>query len=544
MFQLKIPVLWAAGSGIALAGAALDQAEVRISYGELAGLIAKAAGPAQAKPSLSVLQEARFVVSSDNRLPVLEASFNAMNLRDQPATVALADGDFALASRTPADVCLIVDKDRLCLAMEKAGGQEVTLRLLPAAGEDGFALGFPGGAAAVVEAGDLGAGRAARVRIDGREHLIKAGDSVALPLRPCRLEIGLLDETEADEALRPPAPSEWTWQHEVVAVPADGEAIYQLWGRASASGGSGVEAILGLPTEARQVEVAGEDISSSRVQRRDDRSQSLAIVWKSRGVLEREVRISYRLPRRPLERVWDLRAPVGPGATRCRFLIAASPTDSYAADGLAGPFPAASLSQRLAAPLAGAAFYQLEGGAEAGLAVTALPVVETAVATVPEANWSARVEPDGAMWVEGTMTVESQGVAPLQLVVPEGLSLLSCEVGGVQQSPVSPGPGRLEIALPAGGGKTQISCSFTGRADALDPVSGTLALELPRTPLFIRSLAWKIDIPAGYQAETHGNLVRVASQGEGPSRIGLRMNLCRDEAPQTQVFYQRADLKN
>jgi hypothetical protein len=88
MFQLKIPVLWAAGSGIALAGAALDQAEVRISYGELAGLIAKAAGPAQAKPSLSVLQEARFVVSSDNRLPVLEASFNAMNLRDQPATVA------------------------------------------------------------------------------------------------------------------------------------------------------------------------------------------------------------------------------------------------------------------------------------------------------------------------------------------------------------------------------------------------------------------------------------------------------------------------
>ena len=89
-----------------------------------------------------------------------------------------------------------------------------------------------------------------------------------------------------------------------------------------------------------------------------------------------------------------------------------------------------------------------------------------------------------------------------------------------------------------------VSCSFTGKTEAFDPVEGTISLELPQTPLFIRALTWKIDLPGGYQAETHGNLVRATTQSDPPSRLTLRKNLCRDERPQTRVFYQRADLKN
>ena len=63
---------------------------------------------------------------------------------------------------------------------------------------------------------------------------------------------------------------------------------------------------------------------------------------------------------------------------------------------------------------------------------------------------------------------------------------------------------------PAAGQKTRVSCSFTGRTAALDPVEGTLELALPKTPLFIRALTWRIDLPRGYQAETHGNLIRSA----------------------------------
>ncbi|RYF19363.1 MAG: hypothetical protein EOO77_10320 [Oxalobacteraceae bacterium] len=72
-------------------------------------------------------------------------------------------------------------------------------------------------------------------------------------------------------------------------------------------------------------------------------------------------------------------------------------------------------------------------------------------------------------------------------------------------------------------------------------MEGTLELSLPKTPLFIRALTWKIDLPPVYQAETHGNLVRVTGAGDPPSRLTLRKNLCRDERPQTHVFYQRSD---
>jgi hypothetical protein len=69
-----------------------------------------------------------------------------------------------------------------------------------------------------------------------------------------------------------------------------------------------------------------------------------------------------------------------------------------------------------------------------------------------------------------------------------------------------------------------------------------LKLSLPQTPLFLHSLLWHIDLPPGYQAETHGNLTRIAATGGTPSRISLRKNLCRDERPEVQVFYQRSDL--
>jgi hypothetical protein len=70
-----------------------------------------------------------------------------------------------------------------------------------------------------------------------------------------------------------------------------------------------------------------------------------------------------------------------------------------------------------------------------------------------------------------------------------------------------------------------------------------MKLSLPRTPLFLHSLFWFIDLPQGYQAETSGNLTRIPAIGGSSSRITLRKNLSRDERPEIQIFYQRADLK-
>ena len=55
---------------------------------------------------------------------------------------------------------------------------------------------------------------------------------------------------------------------------------------------------------------------------------------------------------------------------------------------------------------------------------------------------------------------------------------------------------------------------------------------------------WHLDLPAGYQAETHGNLTRKQVAGNAPpSHVTLTKNLCRDERPQVQLFYQRQNLK-
>jgi hypothetical protein len=155
-----------------------------------------------------------------------------------------------------------------------------------------------------------------------------------------------------------------------------------------------------------------------------------------------------------------------------------------------------------------------------------------------------KLESDGALLVEGLMILEHRGLLGVLLDVPPAMTLLSCDVASQSVTPVNLGDGKLEINLPATGGKSRVSCTFTGKIAALDPVEGTFALSLPKTPLFIRALTWKIDLPRGYQAETHGNLVRANEPNDPSSRLTLRKNLCRDERPEINVFYQRADLKN
>jgi hypothetical protein len=101
----------------------------------------------------------------------------------------------------------------------------------------------------------------------------------------------------------------------------------------------------------------------------------------------------------------------------------------------------------------------------------------------------------------------------------------AAKVGAEPVSPVDLGDGLLEINLPARGGTSKIECAFTRRTPALDPVEGTLSLALPKTPLCINSLAWGIELPAGYLAETHGNLTHVTAPKDlDRSQLTLQKN--------------------
>ncbi len=524
-------------------GQGLDQAEVRIPYGELKQLLARAEPAAKPETPLPALLSARLRFTIENGRPVLDATFRATSFANQLAFIPLIAGDLSLEKQQPEDATIMTSGKSLCLAAEQAGTRTLQLRLLPIIEKNRFSLSLPPCPSVIFETADLPEDHSVVIGSGGREETLASRQVRPLPNSGQDLTFRLLDSNQTREALRPPEPSTWTWQHQALVKPSDGELIYEVIARASAADGSGVEALLPLPADARDVTVSGADLASNIKIRGENRLLDLKLGWNTRGILDRQVTVSYRMPLPPLDRTWTLQAPGGEG-TRTRFIIATSPVSAYSADGLTAPLSPQGLPSSLAESLKGATCHLLEATTTAELSVTPIPVAATAEGVVTSSEWSFKIEPDGAMLATGILTVEHAGMLDFICDTPEGMKLLSCEVAGNPVSPVDCGQGVLKVTFPAQAVKSLLSCSFTGRTTSLDPVDGTLKLSLPKVPLFIHSLLWRLDLPAGYQAETHGNLRRVqVAAGEPPSRISLKKNLCRDERPEIHIFYQRSDLK-
>ena len=129
---------------------------------------------------------------------------------------------------------------------------------------------------------------------------------------------------------------------------------------------------------------------------------------------------------------------------------------------------------------------------------------------------------------------------PWRVDMPADIELLSCTVAGKAVKPVSRESGVFEIALPAPNdaksGST-VELTYTGRIDALDPVGGRVALELPRTSLFIERIEWSVALPPRCEViavEGNATVSKPASAGV----VELRKDLCRGEKPAAGFFYQ------
>jgi hypothetical protein len=478
----------------------------------------------------------------ENGAPVIHATFRVASFSEETALVPLISGDIALQTQEPADTTVIVDGESFCMAINRAGSQILQMRLLPVVAKDGFSIALPPCPSCMLETTSLPPHSSIALTQEDREEILPPGKIRPLSHAGREFSIRMLDTTETHEALRPPEPTTWTWQHEALVSPSDDGLQYGIISRASSDKGSGVDALLQLPPEAKDVIVMGDDLASFAKTRDANGSPRLSLTWKTRGILDRQIRISYRMPLRPLDRRWKLQSP-GEENTRTRFIIADSPLFSYAADGLEGPLSPKSLSAVIAESLNGNTFHLLEAATQTELAVTPIPVAATVEGVVSESQWTIKIEPDGAMLATGSMAIEHDAQLGFVFDTPAGMKLLACEVADKPVSPVDLGQGQLKVTLNPSNGKTKLACSFTGNTEAFDPVEGTMKLTLPKTPLFIHSLLWHLELPSGYMAETHGNLARVSSVTNGPpSRISLRKNLCRDERPEIQVFYQRANL--
>jgi hypothetical protein len=106
-------------SNLALAGPALDQAEVRLPYSELKALI-NGAVPTVAEPHPDpTLLAARFRVSMNGGKPEIVASFRATTFADGLAKIPLVGGNVTVGSQEPADARIRIKDGMLCQALEK-----------------------------------------------------------------------------------------------------------------------------------------------------------------------------------------------------------------------------------------------------------------------------------------------------------------------------------------------------------------------------------------------------------------------------------------
>jgi hypothetical protein len=118
----------------------------------------------------------------------------------------------------------------------------------------------------------------------------------------------------------------------------------------------------------------------------------------------------------------------------------------------------------------------------------------------------------------------------------------------VTARPIQRENGVIELALPTPkDGTTSVALVYTAKLKALDPVSGDVGLELPRTALFIERLDWSITLPATFEITAiDGNVSASGSTAEstgGDRIISLRKDFCRAERPAVSLFYQRRSLE-
>jgi hypothetical protein len=537
----------------------LDRAFVTIPYAELralweAGQRKTEAAKPPAAPVPNLVHRAELRLTLGEPRSALVATFDTETLAPGWQTIPLINGDAQLESADAAGAQVLC-KDGYSLLLEKPGKTQATLRLVTRGTKSltpQNPLRFTLGAATVKRLQVAGIPAGSEVRVNGVAGVVKDGiASFPLAGEPGDITVQLA-EPRIEVPPRPPTPSQWQTQSQTLVRYAEGRLHFQSRVFAHADGGSGLEMLLALPANAAAIQATGDDVTEAVSLRLDDGRRLLRVRWKTADVLDREVAVTYSVPQSPLAEQWTLQAPSAPEQADAKHLFAIIPADGLElkGDGLRAAVASHRLPQWMRAAIAGAPFVTAEAGAQLALQTIWLPTVATAEAIVTEAKCQLQLVSDGAQRIAATYAIRHQTPLTWRLELPPDVELLSCTIGGVAAQPVQREKGAIDLALPAPGdaakGQTQVALVYSAKTKPLDPVSGQVALELPRTLLFIERLDWSIALPDAFEISAAQGNVSIAAGSESaatPATISLRKDLCRAERPGVEIFYQRRSLE-
>lgn len=556
---------------------ALEEARVTISYEELKSLL-KAADQAAAvkippKPPVeAVLSSARYRLDLAGEHPALTADFEARTFSDAWHTLPLLGGDARLldADTGEAGDAQVVWRDAGYSLL--AGGQgtfsaklSLTVpspHLWPR--DAGFRLAPVAATLGELRVTGLPAGKT--IQVEGLEAIAGPGGEWIFPLPAAGADWRLRIE-ETMEVPPAPQPSAWSLHSQIAIRYADGRLRHTARVQARAESGSGLSLALALPAKAAAVSVEGEDLERWRLEPREADLRLVRIDWKTRDLLDRTVTVSWETPQSPLADSWEIAPPravnpelVAAPADDSRSLIALAEVDGLELThpSLRGGTEASRLPDWLRKQLGAedeSLTAEIAGDEPLTLGAAWLPRVETAQATVSLATFETRLVADGDMLVMAEYTIRHGAPTEWLLQLPQADEILTCEVNGQPTKPIRRADDQIEFRLaapvaPDGAEEvsgTKVRLCYSLKTEAVDPVSGRIALELPLTSLFIHRLEWSVALPSGYEPSAVEGNVQLSPGGsddaaESGNRILLEKELCRGERPAVEIYYQRRDL--
>lgn len=517
---------------------ALVGARVMIPYPELKALLERAAmgsAPKEEVPPIeAALLSARFRLDVGKEIAALEARFEVAAFADGWRLVPLVGSEMAPASIEPPGADVVTRDGVLCALVHGPARVSVAARFdLPEARKDPGApfLKLVTQPATSSTLAVSGLGKEERLRVVGLPHPVGGGSDLPLPSEGAALELALEED-------RPPVASRWAANAVVLVERDDAFLRYEARILADAVEGSGMEMVLELPGDSREVGVEGTGILRWEVKPGDGHRDLLKISWAEAAARSREIHLKWRTPPRGDADRWTLECASPQGARSFDAVFVAARPESIALDvepptaGLPGAGLPGWIREKLGAR------DHVAAAAGATLVPRAVKTVEAERATVRSLKCATTLVRDGSTLGEGAFEIEHAGAVRWRVRLPEGGRLLKCAVGGSAVRPVLCEDGGLEFLLPSNTRNVStVHLSYTGKAEAMDPVGGRASLQLPTTPLFADRIEWQLLLPPAYEVTAvDGNLD--VGKGEGEALM-LEKRLCRGETPAVDLHYRK-----
>ncbi len=492
--------------------------------------------PREVLPSL--VSSALYQIDLSTSPATIRIKMTVQHFSDTWTSTPLLPATVSLTELQPADAPIWIKDELLQLISQKKEKQEISCRLTTA--QEAVLVTLPCVSATLSFTG-IPDGKVVECRIDDAVHLLTKHGDLGIPAQGGRISWKLITPPKVENL---PA-SQWQWRHEVVAVESDGLLSLNSFSQAETREGDTRAAELILPAGVSHIDVKSDGLEQHDLQRMDDGLQRLQLRWKGERQLNRAVLVRYQKRVSSLHPTWVIEAPRGQleKADIAQFYLADQSQRKFSAAGLTGPFAPQSLSMAMQQPLQGCAYFSIDAPAgQVSLGQVIMPIASTADAVITKARWESRVELDGASLSTGQLDVQYRNGARMPLRLPEKAVLLSCSADDQDLVPIIAAPGVLEIALPrhtSAMGGTKLVISYTERMEKFAPLEGQFRLTLPGTSYLIHGMQWQVTLPADYSAEIAGNVTRSAAAVSSAHQILLEKNLCRDETPQAEIFYNR-----